>query len=209
MDERLSAALDNELPAEECQEIVDELFSTPEMQRIWERQHTISALLRKEPVNKLTSVNWHGHYASYADQASNDRPPAKLFKFDVLKEQFTVKIIGGMALAASLVLAVSMVVVINDPMTPSMQTNLVDTTQPTQLPTQLVDTKPTITPSNNVNNVPNLRQNSSTPDVYFVSDQANGQRVNPEARTDRNPVPRPTESPNRDLVRLVTDKPQR
>lgn len=209
MEERLSAAIDNELTSSDCQELVDELFNTPQMQRVWERQHTVNALLRGEEIEAVKSINWQKLHASYASMELPHKSRAKIFSIDMLKDQFTIKVMGGMALAASLVLAVSMVLVINKSPATGIQPSLADTVPASDLPTQLVRSNSASSPTNNVTNLPNPSINNPNPEVFLAAERAVTPAVQGDSRIERNRTAVPAENPQRDLVRLVSDKPQR
>ena len=207
MEERLSAAIDNELTSSDCQELVDELFKTPEMQRAWERQHTVNALLRGEEIEAVKSINWQQLHGQYASMELPRKAKAQIFDIKVLRDQFSIKVMGGMALAASLVLAVSMVLVINQSPATSIQPGIADTMPSSQLSPQLVRSNSAASPTNNVTNLPNTRTNNPQPEFLLASDQELAPAVENESRSERSRAALPAEPAKRDLVRLVSDKP--
>lgn len=212
LDERLSAAIDNELSTEECNEVLDELTDTPELQRVWERHHAVNALLRGEEAGISNTVEWDRLHTDIAEQRPERRSFAEIIDFSTLRERYLVKTIGGTALAASVLLGVSMVFVMQQS-GPSMQAQPLasESTYPANY------TIPPIPTPDPIQSRPPIDQDFPTqerpqPEVFLASDEEvrdeRAARLQRDSQRSRG-MPPTTNQPNRDLVHLASDKSRR
>ena len=181
VDERVSAAIDNELSADDCRNLIEELGSQPEMQHAWERFHTIDAMLRGEDVDTRNRLPWDRIHANFASAQ-----PA---------------ISGGAALAASVVLGVSLFVALQQP-GGSMQGQYAVENEPT-IPTATDSNPPDALATKQVEAQNQILTDDQRPDVQLASDSEMRQTpiIQP---SNRSPIQQ--NKPNRELVRFVSDK---
>ena len=207
MDERLSAAIDNELTAQECGEVIDELADSPKLQNLWERQHNVNALLRGEQLASTNAVAWDQIHAELTAQQPARKSLAAIIDFSTFRHRYLVKTIGGAALAASVLLGASMFVVMQQTGSSVQMPPLANETTGHDHPIP-----PLVAPMP-VQSLPPVEQNAPVlstpqPEVFLVSDQESRQTQKP-TQPPRNRGAIPATQSNRDLVRLVSDKPQR
>ena len=205
IDQSLSAAIDNELTADECQELIERLAEQPEMQRAWERHHAINSLLRGERVGARNDLPWERIHTKFATKTTGSTKSSLVIDFASLRERYLVKVVGGMALAASIVLGVSLFVAMQGPVQ-SMQIPLAaETSQPKQSNATLVasDQDPLNRSTQQQSNLPLSNQ----PDVYLVSDGELRQSPLPSPDTERQSRAYPTDQPkpSNEFVRFVSD----
>ena len=202
VDERVSAAIDNELSADDCRNLIEELGSQPEMQHAWERFHTIDAMLRGEDVDTRNRLPWDRIHANFASaQPAISGGVAKIIDFASLKQQFVAKWVGGAALAASVVLGVSLFVALQQPGS-SMQGQYAVENEPT-VPTATDSNPPDALATKQVKAQDQILTDDQRPDVQLASDSE--MRHTPIIQpSNRSPIQQ--NKPNRELVRFVSDK---
>lgn len=205
IDQSLSAAIDNELSADECQELIEHLAQKPEMQRAWERHHAINSLLRGEQVGARNDLPWERIHTKFATNTTGSTKSSAVIDFASLRERYLVKMVGGMALAASVVLGVSLFVAMQGPVQ-SMQIPLAaESSQPKQSNTTLVasDQDPLNRSAQQQSRLPLANQS----DVYLVSDGELRQSPIPSSAPERQSRAYPTDQPkpSNEFVRFVSD----
>lgn len=205
LNQDLSAAIDNELNADDAYEFIEHLGQEPEMQRAWERHHTINALLRGEQVAVKRHLPWEHIHASFEAKKKRRPRAAAIISLDSLRERYVVKLVGGMALAASVVLGVSLFIAIQDPVQ-NLQVPLASETNETSGQTA------TFAASNSEQSNPSVVPESALPvanpsDVYLASDREMRQSPIPSSESQRQSraFPAQTPKPDSDLVHLVSD----
>ncbi len=202
MDERLSAAIDNELTAEDCHELVDELAQQPALQRAWERQHAVNALLRGEQIGTSNAVSWDRLQDAFQSRSSSPRikgKKARIVDFKYFCTQHAAKWAGGTALAASVLLGVSLLSTLYRPSF-GTQVPFASEATPSSPPMSQFATANQI-PRSHVQTT-DLTTNSQT-NEYLAAEQKKREIPSnqPNSRT------LPSNQPPHDLVRLVSDKP--
>ena len=209
IDQHVSAAIDNELPEDECDDLVDHLAQSPALQKAWERHHAINALLRGEHIAAMNHQSWDRIHATFAEKELPTRKSAVVLDFASIRDRYLVKVVGGMALAASVVLAVSLFITMQGPASnmsvPLASEGSAPGSSTTPLATPVRQSDPQ-TPRETLQQTP-----ADQSDAYFVSNREYPQ--SPVPTTTPNPrngqYPANQTNPNRDLVRLVSDKPSR
>ena len=201
VDERVSAAIDNELSADDCRNLIEELGSQPEIQHAWERFHTIDAMLRGEDVDTRNRLPWDRIHANFASaQPAISGGVAKIIDFASLRQQFAAKWVGGAALAASVVLGVSLFVALQQPGI-SMQGQYATENEP--LTQTLSDsTPPDALITKQIEEEEQVLTETQNPDFQLASDTE--PRQSPVIRPS-NRSPAPQNRPNRELVRFVSE----
>ena len=205
LNQDLSAAIDNELNANDCNELIERLGQRPELQRAWERHHTINAILRGEHIAAKNHVPWE-HIQQRFDAKRAPRSTAGVIvDFDSFKERYLVKVIGGMALAASVVLGVSLFIAVQNPVQ-SLQVPLASEGGQVSEPTSMFAASDDDQPTQSI--VPESRLPISNPsEIYLVSDRELRQSPIPSSHPQRQsrafPVDHPR--PRNDLIHFVSD----
>ena len=205
VDQDLSAASDNELSADDFPELIEHLSQEPELQRTWERHHTINALLRGEQIGAKNQLPWERIHASFDVKKPQRANAGIVIDFAHFKERHLPKVIGGMAMAASVVLAVSLFVTMQNPVQ-NMQVPLAAESNPSNEQTK------TFVASENDQSIRSTQQEmqlppTNQPDVYLASDSELRQSPIPTAESQRQSRAFPTDQgkPNSDLIHLVSD----
>ena len=205
LNQDLSAAIDNELNADDTNEFIEHLAQEPEMQRAWERHHTINALLRGEQVATKNHVPWEHIHASFENKRNQRTSAAAIISLDSLRERYLVKVVGGMALAASVVLGVSLFIAIQDPVQ-NLQVPLASESNETS---ESITTYATSEgdQSNQAILPESVLPTTKQPDVYLASDRELRQSPIPSLESQRQSrtYPAQTPKPDSDLVHLVSD----
>ena len=202
VNERLSAAIDNELSADECNELLDEFGVAPELRQAWERHHVVNALLRGEHVGSSNSTSWDAIRANLGRSRQRSSGISTIIDFLSLREQHLVKWVGGAALAASVVLGVSLFVATQQPGNAMQAQFAVESAHPIPPMSQMYTPEPIFTnePDPQDDTLP-VHQN---PDVFLASDK-DSDLASPTNQRQNRGVP-PTNPPQREFVRLVSDK---
>lgn len=205
LNQDLSAAIDNELSLEDCDEFLEHLAEKPEMQKAWERHHTINALLRGEQIATKNHLPWENIHASFETNLARPSRGGVIVDFASFKERHLPKVVGGMALAASVVLGVSLFVTMQSPVQ-NLQVPLAVEESPTSDSTTQIATTNRDTTNQSTVREPRLLV-SDQPDVYLVSDQELRQSPIPSSESPRQSRAYPTDQPvpNNDLVRFVSE----
>lgn len=205
LNQDLSAAIDNELNVEDTNELIEHLGQKPEMQRAWERHHTINALLRGEQINAKNHLPWEHIQASFEAKRARRSSTSVVVDFGSIKERYLVKVVGGMALAASVVLGVSLFIAVQNPVQNLQVPLAVEDSQPSEPTGTFVVSKDdqshqTILPESRL---PTANQS----DIYLASDRELRQSPIPSRDSQRQSRAFPTEQPkpNNDLIHLVSD----
>ena len=205
LDQHLSAAIDNELNADECNEFLEQLAEKPDMQKAWERHHTINALLRGEQITAENDLPWERIHASFSVESAQTMKAGVIIDFAQFRERYLPKVVGGMALAASVVLGVSLFIAMQSPVQ-SLQVPLAaENSQPSERTTQFAATNRDETNQSTVKESRLPAANQS--DVYLVSDRELRQSPIPSSDRQRQSRAYPTDqpTPSNDLVRFVSD----
>ena len=217
-DERMSAAVDNELSARECRELLDELESDAEKRDAWVRHHRIAASLRGESLAPTIESSWEQLYAKAQSDEPKRSQPVSLISFESLRNLSWFNWVGGAALAASVLLGVSLFVVV-------LQPGFEDKGQYALEPEYPIPTIADITPRDATSSQRPVPQFVSTPqnqrpqfsntkaikedDFQLASglEESTDEDEVVEASQRRVPVQAPRSNPNRqDLVRWASDR---
>ena len=205
LNQDLSAAIDNELNADDTSELIEHLGRKPEMQRAWERHHTINAILRGEHVASENRLPWEQIHASFETTKAQRTRTAVVVDFGSLRERYLAKVVGGMALAATVVLGVSLFIAMQSPVQNLHVPLATEDSQPSE-PTR------TFMVSNDDQSHQTVLPESRLPttdqsDIYLVSDRVLRQSPIPSSDLQRQSRAFPTEQPkpNNDLIHFVSD----
>lgn len=205
LNQHLSAAIDNELNEDDCYELLERLAEKPDMQKAWERHHTINALLRGEQIAKKNHLPWESIHASFDSNVAQASKAGVIVDFASFKERYLPKVVGGMALAASVVLGVSLFVTMQSPLQNLQIPLAVEDTQPNDSTTQFATT------NRDEGSLSTLRESrlpaANQSDVYLVSDEELRQSPLPSSEPQRQSRAYPTDQPtsSNDLVRFVSE----
>ncbi len=205
LDQDLSAAIDNELSADDFPELIEHLGQEPEMQRKWERHHTINALLRGEQVGTKNRLPWERIHASFEVKKPQRAAAGIVIDFASFRERHLPKVVGGMAMAASVVLAVSLFVTMQSPVQNIQAPLTAESSQPSEQSKMLVATE---NEQSNQAVEPDLRlPPTNQPDLYLASDGETRQSPIPTSDSQRQSRAFPTDQPkpSSDLIHLVSD----
>ena len=205
LDQNLSAAIDNELNADECHELLEHLSERPEMQKAWERHHTINALLRGEEIAAKNDLPWERIHANFDVKNAQSMRAGVIIDFANFRERYLPKVVGGMALAASVVMGVSLFIAMQSPVQNLQVPLATESSQPGEPATQFAATNLDEPDQSTVTESRLLDTNQS--DVYLVSDREVRQSPIPSSEPQRQSRAYPTDqpTPNNDLVRFVSD----
>lgn len=205
LDQNLSAAIDNELNADECHELLEHLAEKPGMQKAWERHHTINALLRGEEIAAKNDLPWERIHASFDAKKVQSMNAGVVIDFANFRERYLPKVVGGMALAASVVMGVSLFIAMQSPVQNLHVPLATESSQPSEPATQFAATNPDEPDQSTVRESRLPEANQS--DVFLVSDRETRQSPIPSSEPQRQSRAYPTDqpTPNNDLVRFVSD----
>ena len=205
LNQDLSAAIDNELNADDTNELIEHLGQEPDLQRAWERHHTINALLRGEQIATKNRLPWERIHASFEGNKSQSGKAGVIVDFGSFRERYLVKVVGGMALAASVVLGVSLFIAVQSPV------------QNLEVPLaaddgQSSESNGTFMVSKDDQSSRRILPESRLPaanqsDVYLASDRELRQSPIPSSELQRQSRAFPADQPkpNNDLIHLVSD----
>ena len=205
IDQDLSAAIDNELNADDFHELIEHIGQEPEMQRKWERHHTINALLRGEQIGAKNQLPWERIHASFDTRRPQRSAAGVVIDFATFRERYLPKVVGGMAMAASVVLAVSLFITMQSPVQNMQAPLAAENSLPTDQATTFVASE------NEQLNQATEQQLRLPPtnqsDVYLAADREIRQSPIPTPDLQRQSRAFPTEQPkpNSDLIHLVSD----
>lgn len=205
LDQELSAAIDNELSADDFPELIEHLGQKPEMQRTWERHHTINALLRGEQVGAKNHLPWESIHANFNVLKPQRTNVGIVIDFANFRERYLPKVIGGMAMAASVVLAVSLFITMQNPVQNIQAPLAVESSQPSEQTKMLATTE---NDPSSPTTAPELRlPPTNQSDVYLVSDGESRQSPIPtsDSRRQSRAFPQDQPKPSSDLIHLVSD----
>ena len=205
LDQNLSAAIDNELNADECHELLEHLAEKPDMQKAWERHHTINAMLRGEEIAAKNNLPWERIHATFDVKSTQSMRAGIVIDFANFRERYLPKVVGGMALAASVVLGVSLFIAMQSPVQNLQVPLATESAQPGDPATQFAATNPDEPDQSTIRESRLPETNQS--DVYLVSDREVRQSPIPSSEPQRQSRAYPTDqpTPNNDLVRFVSD----
>lgn len=205
LNQDLSAAIDNELNADDTNELIEHLGRKPELQRAWERHHTINALLRGEDIAARNHLPWEHIHANFEAKKAQTTKAGVVIDFAGFRERYLVKVVGGMALAASVVLGVSLFIAVQSPVQNLQVPLAVEESQPSE-PAQ------TFVVSNDDQTNQAILPESRLPttnrsDVYLAADQEIRQSPIPssDAQRQSRAFPANQPKPKNDLIHLVSD----
>ncbi|MCY4096519.1 MAG: sigma-E factor negative regulatory protein [Gammaproteobacteria bacterium] len=205
LDQDLSAAIDNELSADDFPELIEHLGQEPEMQRKWERHHTINALLRGEQIGVKNQLPWERIHANFDVTKPQHTTTGIVIDFASFRERHLPKVVGGMAMAASVVLAVSLFITMQSPVQNIQAPLAAESSQPSEQAKMR-----TATENDQSSQViePELRlPPTNQSDVYLAADRETRQSPIPPSDSQRQSRAFPTDQPkpNSDLIHLVSD----
>ena len=206
LDQHLSAAIDNELNADDCDELLEHLAEKPDMQQAWERHHTINALLRGEQIAAKNHLPWENIHARFSAENASSTRAGVVIDLALFKERYLAKVVGGMALAASVVLGVSLFVAMQNPVQNLQVPLAAEDSGASESTSQLAASEPA--PSNPSTAQPSrLPTTTDQPDVYLASDGEVRQSPLPSSEPERQSRAYPTDqpAPSNDLVRFASD----
>ena len=125
--------------------------------------------------------------------------------FANFRERYLPKVVGGMALAASVVLGVSLFIAMQSPVQNLQVPLATESAQPGEPATQFAATNPDEPDQSTIRESRLPETNQS--DVYLVSDREVRQSPIPSSEPQRQSRAYPTDqpTPNNDLVRFVSD----
>lgn len=205
LNQDLSAAIDNELNAEDTNELIEHLGQKPDLQRAWERHHTINALLRGEQVATKNHLPWERIHASFEVNKSQRGKAGVIVDFRSFKERYLVNVVGGMALAASVVLGVSLFIAVQSPVQNLQVPLAADDSQSSESIGTFMVSKDD---QSNHTVLPESRPPAANQsDIYLASDRELRQSPIPSSELQRQSRAFPADQPkpNNDLIHLVSD----
>ena len=205
LNQDLSAAIDNELNADDTEELIEHLGRKPEMQRAWERHHTINALLRGEHIAAKNHLPWEHIHASFESRKAQRAKAGVIVDFGSFRERYLVKVVGGMALAASVVLGVSLFIAVQSPVQNLQVPLAAEDSRPNEPTRAFMVSKDDQSPQTVF---PESRLPSSTQsDIYLASDSELRQSPIPSSDSQRQSRVFPTDQPkpSNDLIHFVSD----
>ena len=215
-DERMSASLDNQASGSEIREVLDSVEENQEMEAAWERHNTINALLRGEQLSTRRAPRFEHIRADLPALENEVKSDLKSRFADFLRSTSTIGWTGGVAMAMSVLLVVSLFVVVVDNGVFESQNQLASEPQ-IRLP-NMADITPAdalgSSPSSNFEQVAAKGSEgdvavpaSADTETLLASDDETILPTEDSATARRVPVTQPqTKSSRNDLVRFASDR---